>query len=65
MIKHRESGYLAREQDVFDFQEGITWALSFSEVQLKENRNRIATQFSMERVARLHAEHYRKVLADD
>jgi glycosyltransferase involved in cell wall biosynthesis len=65
MIKHKETGYLARNLDTDDLSNGIKWVLNHKEFKTLSDAaiNRINDLFSYNAVAKAYIELYQSILA--
>jgi glycosyltransferase involved in cell wall biosynthesis len=64
IVSHGENGYLAKPYDVDDLAAGIDWVLTHPQPKrLSESgRNKIASDFSYDRVASMYLDVYKKLL---
>ena len=61
IIRHKENGYLAENQSVWDFADGISWALH-NGIQPSELRKEVFDKYSEEVVAEKYINLYRQII---
>ena len=63
VINHKYNGYIAIQNDINDFANGIKWCLkNITEMKMKENRNRLISQFSLKEIGKKYNNFYSSII---
>ena len=63
VINHKYNGYIAKQNDINDFANGIKWCLkNITEIKMKENRSRLVSQFSLKEIGKKYNNFYSSII---